>query len=112
MTHGEKQGLAALAIVLALILGAIWWSNRPTAAPVPAELPPVAASAPDSALTAAPDSTATPESAAKPSARKRSRRSPAPSDRPSPIDRPMLARSTNIADTITATRGIHKILTV
>lgn len=99
MTHGEKQGLAALAIVLALILGAIWWSNRPTAAPVPAELPPVAASAPDSAATAAPDSAAvypdsapTPASAAKPSPRKRSRksagRSPAPADRPSPLDRP------------------------
>lgn len=92
MTHGEKQGLTALAIVLVLILGAIWWSNRPTAAPVPAEMPPVAASATDSTTTAA-DSTATPESAAKPSARKRSRpsasQSPAPSDRPSPIDRPM-----------------------
>lgn len=88
MTHGEKQGLTALAIVLVLILGAIWWSNRPTAAPVPAEMPPVAASATDSTTTTA-DSTATPESAAKPSARKRSRRSPAPSDRPSPIDRPM-----------------------
>lgn len=98
MTHGEKQGLAALAIVLVLILGAIWWSNRPTAAPVPAELPPVAASDPDSAATAAPDSaTVYPDSAAtpdtaKPSARKRSRksagRSPAPADRPSPLDRP------------------------
>ena len=67
MTHGEKQGLAALAIVLALILGAIWWSNRPTAAPVPAELPPVAASAPDSAATAAPDSaTVYPDRAATP----------------------------------------------
>lgn len=90
MTHGEKQGLAALAIVLALILGAIWWSNRPTAAPVPAELPPVAASAPDSA-TVYPDSAATPDTA-KPSARKRSRRSPgrspAPADRLSPLDRP------------------------
>ena len=90
MTHGEKQGLAALAIVLVLILGAIWWSNRPTAAPVPAELPPVAASAPDSA-TVYPDSAATPDTA-KPSARKRSRRSPgrspAPADRPSPLDRP------------------------
>ena len=85
MTHGEKQGLAALAIVLALILGAIWWSNRPTAAPVPAELPPVAASAPDSAATAAPDSAAV-------YPRKRSRksagRSPAPADRLSPLDRP------------------------
>ena len=98
MTHGEKQGLAALAIVLALILGAIWWSNRPTAAPVPAELPPVAACAPDSAATAAPDSaTVYPDSAAtpdtaKPSPRKRSRksagRSPAPADRLSPLDRP------------------------
>lgn len=91
MTHSEKQGLAALAIVLALILGAIWWSNRPTAAPVPAELPPVAASAPDSAATAAPDSAATPDTA-KPSPRKRSRksagRSPAPADRPSPLDCP------------------------
>lgn len=90
MTHGEKQGLAALAIVLALILGAIWWSNRPTAAPVPAEMPPVAASAPDSA-TVYPDSAATPDTA-KPSPRKRSRksagRSPAPADRPSPLDRP------------------------
>lgn len=90
MTHGEKQGLAALAIVLALILGAIWWSNRPTAAPVPAEMPPVAASATDSTTTAA-DSTATPDTA-KPSPRKRSRksagRSPAPADRPSPLDRP------------------------
>lgn len=90
MTHGEKQGLAALAIVLALILGAIWWSNRPAAAPVPAELPPVAASAPDSAAVY-PDSAATPDTA-KPSARKRSRRSagrsPAPADRPSPLDRP------------------------
>lgn len=99
MTHGEKQGLAALAIVLALILGAIWWSNRPTAAPVPAELPPVAASAPDSAATAAPDSAAvypdsasTPASAAKPSPRKRSRksagRSPPPADPPTPLERP------------------------
>lgn len=98
MTHGEKQGLAALAIVLALILGAIWWSNRPTAAPVPAELPPVAASATDSAATATPDSaTVYPDSAAtpdtaKPSPRKRSHksagRSPAPADRPSPLDRP------------------------
>lgn len=97
MTHGEKQGLAALAIVLALILGAIWWSNRPAAAPVPAELPPVAASAPDSAAvypdSAAvyPDSAATPDTA-KPSPRKRSRksagRSPAPADRLSPLDRP------------------------
>lgn len=86
MTHGEKQGLAALAIVLTLILGAIWWSNRPAAAPVPAELPPVAASAPDSAAVY-PDSAATPDTA-KPSARKRSRRSPAPADRPSPLDRP------------------------
>lgn len=90
MTHGEKQGLAALAIVLALILGAIWWSNRPTAAPVPAEMPPVAASATDSA-TVYPDSAATPDTA-KPSPRKRSRRSPgrspAPADRPSPLDRP------------------------
>lgn len=90
MTHGEKQGLAALAIVLVLILGAIWWSNRPTAAPVPAEMPPVAASATDSTTTAA-DSTATPDTA-KPSARKRSRRSPgrspAPADRLSPLDRP------------------------
>lgn len=98
MTHGEKQGLTALAIVLVLILGAIWWSNRPTAAPVPAELPPVAASVPDSAATAAPDSAAVyPDSAAtldtaKPSPRKRSRksagRSPAPADRLSPLDRP------------------------
>lgn len=90
MTHGEKQGLAALAIVLVLILGAIWWSNRPTAAPVPAEMPPVAASATDSTTTAA-DSTATPDTA-KPSPRKRSRksagRSPAPADRLSPLDRP------------------------
>ena len=98
MTHGEKQGLAALAIVLVLILGAIWWSNRPTAAPVPSEMPPVAASATDSAATAAPDSAtvypysaATPDTA-KPSPRKRSRksagRSPAPADRLSPLDRP------------------------
>ena len=97
MTHGEKQGLAALAIVLVLILGAIWWSNRPTAAPVPAEMPPVAASATDSTTTAAdstavyPDSAATPDTA-KPSPRKRSRksagRSPAPADRLSPLDRP------------------------
>lgn len=91
MTHGEKQGLAALAIVLTLILGAIWWSNRPTAAPVPAEMPPVAASATDSAAVY-PDSASTPASAAKPSPRKRSRksagRSPAPADRLSPLDRP------------------------
>lgn len=86
MTHGEKYGLTALAIVLVVALAFIWLASRPSGDHAPASLPALPATeTADTTTVQAPDSVA-------PKPRKRSvkrPRQPKPEvpDRPSPIDR-------------------------
>ena len=88
MTHGEKQGLAALATVLALVLGAIWLSNRSTPHGHLQEvaLPEATESAGDTILKA--DTTDTPPAVGRTPSAKPHRRTATLPDRTSPLDSP------------------------